>query len=158
MYLYSISTKWITAMFLRMIMCAYAAIKFVDEGDIRLVGGSSSNEGRLEIFHNNQWGTVCHDGFNTDDGIVACRQLGYTGFVKYQCCGQLGGRGTGPIWLEGIACNGSEYNLLDCSNKGWNNTNCGHHEDIGLVCQGIRFNFFITISTRSLLESDILLY
>ncbi|RDD42220.1 Mucin-like protein, partial [Trichoplax sp. H2] len=106
-----------------------------EEGDLRLVGGASSNEGRLEIYHNNQWGTICHDGFNTNDGKVACRQLGYTGFVKFQCCASLG-QGTGPIWLEGISCTGSEYNILDCSNKGWQNTDCNHNEDIGLVCKG----------------------
>ncbi|EDV23305.1 uncharacterized protein TRIADDRAFT_27643, partial [Trichoplax adhaerens] len=107
---------------------------------LRLVDGSSSNKGRLEIYHNNQWGTICHDGFGVSDGRVACRQLGYTGFVKYQCCGNLGGQGTGPIWLEGISCSGNEYNILDCGNKGWSNTDCDHKEDIGVECQG---NFVI---------------
>lgn len=93
----------------------------------------------MEIYHNNQWGTICHDGFDPNDGRVACRQLGYGGFRKYECCGKVGGPGTGPIWLEGIKCGGNENNIVECSNKGWNKTDCGHHEDIGLVCTGMLF-------------------
>ena len=55
------------------------------EGDLRLVGGRSPNEGRLEICLNDQWGTVCHDYWGSPDASVACRQLGFlsTGtFIK----------------------------------------------------------------------------
>ena len=46
------------------------------DGDLRLVGGVSSSEaGRLEICINNAWGTICQEGFSSDDAEVACRQL-----------------------------------------------------------------------------------
>ena len=45
--------------------------------DLRLVGGRTSREGRLEIKHNGVWGTVCDDSFSDVDASVACRQLGY---------------------------------------------------------------------------------
>ena len=106
------------------------------EGDIRLVDGSSSNQGRLEIYHNNQWGTICHDGFDKTDGRTACRQLGYRDIDKYVCCGSLGGHGTGPIWLEGLICSSNAYNLAECTHKGWNNTDCHHGEDVGVICEG----------------------
>ena len=48
------------------------------QGDLRLVGGSSELEGRLEICNNNQWGTICDDQFNTNSANVACRQLGHS--------------------------------------------------------------------------------
>ncbi len=44
---------------------------------IRLRDGANQNEGRLEIFYNNTWGTVCDDGFTSYEAAVACKQLGY---------------------------------------------------------------------------------
>lgn len=47
-------------------------------GDIRIIGGSNSNEGRVEVCSNNEWGTVCDDGWSNIDAAVACRQLGFS--------------------------------------------------------------------------------
>ena len=45
------------------------------EGQVRLVGGSSSNEGTIEICHNKLWGLITDAGWDNEDAVVICRQL-----------------------------------------------------------------------------------
>ncbi len=50
----------------------------------RLVEGTYPSTGRLEIYCNGQWGTVCIDGFGDEEAATVCQQLGYSNFVEYQ--------------------------------------------------------------------------
>ena len=47
-------------------------------GDLRLAGGNVANEGRVEVCMDNQWGTVCDDGWSINDANVACKKLGFS--------------------------------------------------------------------------------
>ena len=47
----------------------------MEDGDIRLLGGVSDREGRVEVCLNQQWGTVCDQLWSNSDAQVVCRQL-----------------------------------------------------------------------------------
>ncbi|XP_033097895.1 deleted in malignant brain tumors 1 protein-like [Anneissia japonica] len=101
---------------------------------IRLVGGASENEGRVEVFANGGWGTVCDDYWGILDAAVACRQMGYQGLASSAPMRAEFGQGDVPILLDDVACTGLEENLVDCPNIGIGRHNCAHSEDAGVVC------------------------
>ena len=101
---------------------------------IRLQGALSKNgTGRVEVFYNGRWGTVCDDYWDKNDADVACRQLGYGNAIR-----ALQGRGVpdgkGQIWLDNVRCIGNEQSLFNCSHSGWGRHNCRHSEDAGVEC------------------------
>ncbi|XP_028411924.1 deleted in malignant brain tumors 1 protein-like isoform X2 [Dendronephthya gigantea] len=89
--------------------------------------------GRVEVFYNGQWGTICDDAWDMNAAKVVCRQLGYSSAFRYLQGGQVSS-GTGPILLDDVSCNGTEQNLASCSHRGWGNHDCTHSEDAGVEC------------------------
>jgi len=114
---------------------------------VRLVGGPSPQEGRLEVRYKGTWGTVCDDHFDNAAASVVCHMLGYkhTG----QFIGSHYGAGNGTIWLDDIRCDGMERHISECSHGGWGNHNCGHDEDVAVSCIGDSSTVGPTIPTSS---------
>ena len=100
---------------------------------MRLVGGSGPHEGRVEVYHRGDWGTVCDDDWDLQDAIVACHQLGYGRAVAAVRNAAYGG-GKGPILYDNVRCSGSEASLTRCTHRGLGVHNCVHREDAGVIC------------------------
>nr|KAF6402177.1 serine protease 12 [Rousettus aegyptiacus] len=100
---------------------------------LRLAGGSSVHEGRVELYHAGQWGTVCDDQWDDADAEVVCRQLGLRGPARARPMAYFG-EGTGPIHVDNVRCTGTERSLADCVKQELGRHNCRHSEDAGVIC------------------------
>ncbi|XP_024145323.1 neurotrypsin [Oryzias melastigma] len=100
---------------------------------VRLAGGESTKEGRVELYLFGQWGTVCDDGWTDQDAEVVCRQLGYSGTAKARLMAYFG-EGTGPIHMDNVNCLGGERSIADCIKQMPGTHNCRHSEDAGVIC------------------------
>ena len=109
-------------------------------GAVRLMNGSISDEGRVEMCVNGEWGSVCDSNWDRRDAQVVCRQLGYNptceGTYSYtvKCMNKIYmynelneshagaiyhwnskfGDGTLPMLAQSFSCSGAENNLLSC--------------------------------------------
>ena len=132
-----------------------------ENGELRLADGPSTSQGRLEVFHAGEWGTVCDDQFDerVDDPrtlhdrrrfpnlapIKACQFMGYA-------TGEMTPRGNISMappaqrtWLDDVRClddqphwtGSSPTKLHHCYHAGWGLENCTHEEDVHLSCTGL---------------------
>ncbi|XP_033125522.1 deleted in malignant brain tumors 1 protein-like [Anneissia japonica] len=100
---------------------------------VRLVGGSNINEGRVEVYVEGEWGTICDDLWDITDARVVCRQVGFPDAIDAPQSAHFG-EGCGDIMYNGVACTGNESDITSCPNSGLRSHNCVHHEDASVIC------------------------
>ena len=119
-------------------------------GDLRLVDGTLTDEdgtpceGRLEIYYNGKWGTICDDYWTEEEADVACRQLGFVGgsvedLGRFRNSFFRPGTDDQTIVLDNVKCTGRESKLFECNDHESHQIspgmhNCKHSEDVGLRC------------------------
>ena len=104
------------------------------EGSVRLVGGDTLLEGRVEVFLLGQWGTVCDYNWDLADATVVCHELGYVRAVEAPRSAFFGA-GSGPSWYSYVYCTGTELNLNQCSRStSYFGSACSNSNDAGVVC------------------------
>lgn len=94
------------------------AVPEFKDGDLRLLGGSTKNEGTVLIYHNGRWGSICDRGWDIRDGNVACHQLGFQRALQSLRYSPFG-PGRTLRWLTGLRCRGRESRLDQCHPRQW---------------------------------------
>ncbi|VBB30847.1 unnamed protein product [Acanthocheilonema viteae] len=120
-------------------------IRLVDENDnIDVLAG------RLEVYVNNQWGTICNRSWTKDLALLACNQLGLIMDPEYFENWQIfPSPGELPIVMDNIRCEENEYDITNCRHDGINHNiiaSCPSTDVVGLRCveprwSGVRYSF-----------------
>ena len=97
--------------------------------------GKNIFEGRVEVFVRGEWGTVCNDYFDRADANVACKMMGFRKAQGYFDAWRNFKLGSGKIWLDDLRCKGHESSIFECKHAGIGVENCGHREDIAVICE-----------------------
>lgn len=137
---------------------------------IRILGGKTEHEGRLQVKINNQWGTVCNYGWDIKDAALVCQQLGLVlhpndWFLERNEIPNAGT--TEPVILSNLQCDEFDIDITQCrAEKNGNfEQSCGHENDVGIRCYpvswaGVRFGAlaersdlqYVTIEKSGLLD------
>uniref|UniRef100_H9GRC2 Soluble scavenger receptor cysteine-rich domain-containing protein SSC5D n=1 Tax=Anolis carolinensis TaxID=28377 RepID=H9GRC2_ANOCA len=110
--------------------------KFINY-EVRLIDGPTPCTGRVEVFHNKAWGTVCDNGWDLEDASVVCQEVG-CGEALVAAIGARFGQGSGPIWMDEVNCTGKEKVLKKCPQEKSLSLTCDHRKDVGVECAVMR--------------------
>ncbi|XP_016132943.1 lysyl oxidase homolog 3A isoform X3 [Sinocyclocheilus grahami] len=129
-----------------MVVCRQLGLGHASSGlRIRIVGGRTDHEGRMEVQVKSRWGTVCSDNWTTREAMVACRQLG----LRY-CLHAItetwywDSSNVTEMVLSGVKCKGNDMTLTDCQ----------HHSVVSCKRAGAQFSAGVICSDTA---SDLVL-
>lgn len=131
---------------------------------VRLVGGASNEEGRLQVKIGDRWGSVCSEGWTIQSAAVACHQMGLVlnprdWFIEpSQLQSPIGTED--PVLMSHVDCSDWDTDIRSCFHRSTVNRTenyCAHDMDVGLKCHdvswaGIRFGM---TAKKSILRSAI---
>ncbi|XP_070556420.1 protein jagged-1b-like [Ptychodera flava] len=98
---------------------------------VRLRGGKTPFEGRVEVFMNEQWGTVCDVGWNINDADVVCKEAGFPGAMRPATLNPE--KKARQKLMTDVECSGYEESIFQCEYK-TEMTDCSNEDDAGVYC------------------------
>lgn len=104
------------------------------ETEIRLVGGFTQWDGRVEILHDKTWGAVCGNQWSLINTDVACHQLGYQTAAQNRSISLS--ETPNKIWLSAVECSGGEGSLAACKHSDWGVSSCETYA--GVLCADVK--------------------
>jgi len=111
-------------------------VPFLPEFMALRLENSDGCSGRLQIFYNGTWGSICANSMTLETVSLACKELG---------CGDGGtletglryGRVSGPAWLDNVQCGERTSSFWQCSSTPWDPQSCEDlRDEIHITCNG----------------------
>ena len=102
---------------------------------VRLIGGTSPNGGRVQVYYNGTWQWVCGEHWDKQDADVVCRWLGYLNSSEVYT-NTIHVEDNDTAWINNVQCTGNEDSLFSCVHGGWRNNSCKNNRTAGVVCTG----------------------
>lgn len=95
------------------------------------MGGDYKWEGIVEVRIEEQWLPVCDNGWDYNNSLVTCHQLGYDNVLYFKGFNDVGGD---RYWLDNLMCSGKESLLCECPSEGIGKENCGPFQGASVIC------------------------
>ncbi|XP_078069758.1 scavenger receptor cysteine-rich domain-containing protein DMBT1-like [Mustelus asterias] len=100
---------------------------------VRVVNGMDSCSGRIEIYHNDVWGSVCNHDWDIADATVVCKQLGCGSASSGPGSAQFGASPS-VFWLDNVQCKGTEMSLFQCESNLLGEKECSPEDAASVTC------------------------
>ena len=105
---------------------------------VRLAGGRSYNQGRVEVYYNGEWGTVCNNGWDYTEASVVCRHLGLGMLGNALSSAYYNNTASSYVFLDNVMCSLNDTTLTACDHYGVGITYfCSPNDNAGVVCAGM---------------------
>ena len=92
-----------------------------------------NSQGRIEIYYNDTWWTLCQHHFSHDAFNIVCRKLGLPDSQEAYNESQFGS-GNQSILPMDFSCDGHEASLMDCRHEHFSDHHCGDQNTVGVSC------------------------